>query len=106
MQVIIRIRPLSSSEISLQGHGRCVRQDSSQAITWTGHPESRFTFDLIADETVSQVNISFMLLCLFVHICSSWLLTFFFLFFVHMLTGVAILMGRGAYGGKLHGRLQ
>ncbi|CDP15586.1 unnamed protein product [Coffea canephora] len=54
VQVIIRIRPLSSSEISLQGHGRCVRQDSSQAITWTGHPESRFTFDLIADETVSQ----------------------------------------------------
>lgn len=55
LQVIIRIRPLSSSEISLQGHSRCVRQDSSQSITWTGHPESRFTFDLVADENVSQV---------------------------------------------------
>ncbi|KAK6144159.1 hypothetical protein DH2020_020979 [Rehmannia glutinosa] len=54
VQVIIRLRPLSSSEISLQGHNRCVRQDSSQTITWTGHPESRFTFDLVADENVSQ----------------------------------------------------
>ncbi|KAL0460850.1 UNVERIFIED_CONTAM: Kinesin-like protein KIN-12E [Sesamum latifolium] len=56
VQVIIRLRPLSSSEISLQGHSRCVRQESSQTITWTGHPESRFTFDLVADETVSQLG--------------------------------------------------
>lgn len=55
-QVIIRIRPLSSAEISVQGYSRCVRQDSCQTITWTGHPESRFTFDLVADENVSQVN--------------------------------------------------
>ncbi|WCJ40214.1 P-loop containing nucleoside triphosphate hydrolases superfamily protein [Euphorbia peplus] len=54
VQVIIRLRPLSSSEVSLQGHSKCVRQESSQAITWTGHPESRFTFDLVADESVSQ----------------------------------------------------
>ncbi|KAJ9698949.1 hypothetical protein PVL29_007831 [Vitis rotundifolia] len=54
VQVIIRIRPLSSSEISLQGYNKCIRQDSCQAITWTGHPESRFTFDLVADENVSQ----------------------------------------------------
>ncbi|KAG6533292.1 hypothetical protein ZIOFF_007158 [Zingiber officinale] len=54
VQVAIRIRPLSSSEISLQGHSRCVRQDNCQTIAWTGHPESRFTFDLIADEHVSQ----------------------------------------------------
>ncbi|OAY52171.1 kinesin-like protein KIN-12E [Manihot esculenta] len=54
VQVIIRLRPLSSSEISLQGYGKCVRQESSQTITWTGHPESRFTFDLVADESVSQ----------------------------------------------------
>ncbi|KAL0418381.1 UNVERIFIED_CONTAM: Kinesin-like protein KIN-12E [Sesamum radiatum] len=54
VQVIIRLRPLSSSEISLQGHSRCVRQESAQTITWTGHPESRFTFDLVADENVSQ----------------------------------------------------
>ncbi|KAL0370246.1 UNVERIFIED_CONTAM: Kinesin-like protein KIN-12E [Sesamum angustifolium] len=54
VQVIIRLRPLSGSEISLQGHSRCVRQESSQTITWTGHPESRFTFDLVADENVSQ----------------------------------------------------
>ncbi|XP_060169976.1 kinesin-like protein KIN-12E [Lycium barbarum] len=54
VQVIIRIRPLSSSELSLQGHAKCVRQESSQTITWTGHPESRFTFDMVADETVTQ----------------------------------------------------
>ncbi|KAJ9178647.1 hypothetical protein P3X46_010515 [Hevea brasiliensis] len=54
VQVIIRIRPLSSSEISLQGHSKCVRQESCQTISWTGHPESRFTFDLVADESVSQ----------------------------------------------------
>ncbi|XP_068651020.1 kinesin-like protein KIN-12E [Aristolochia californica] len=54
VQVVIRIRPLSSSEISLQGYNRCVKQDSCQTITWTGHPESRFTFDLVADEAVSQ----------------------------------------------------
>ncbi|XP_008789959.2 kinesin-like protein KIN-12G [Phoenix dactylifera] len=54
VQVVIRIRPLSNSEISLQGHNRCVRQESCQSITWTGHPESRFTFDLVADEHVSQ----------------------------------------------------
>ncbi|KAF7823159.1 kinesin-like protein KIN-12E [Senna tora] len=52
--VIIRIRPLSSTEISLQGYNKCIRQESCQAITWTGHPESRFTFDLVADENVSQ----------------------------------------------------
>lgn len=51
------MRPLSNSEISVQGYGKCVRQESSQAITWTGHPESRFTFDLVADENVSQVNL-------------------------------------------------
>ncbi|KAI9073345.1 hypothetical protein K1719_044686 [Acacia pycnantha] len=54
VQVIIRIRPLSNTELSLQGYSKCIRQESSQAITWTGHPESRFTFDLVADENVSQ----------------------------------------------------
>lgn len=56
--MIIRIRPLSSSEVSLQGYGKCVRQESCQTVTWTGHPESRFTFDLVADENVSQVVFS------------------------------------------------
>ncbi|KAI4334146.1 hypothetical protein L6164_018872 [Bauhinia variegata] len=54
VQVIIRIRPLSNTELSLQGYNKCIRQESPQAITWTGHPESRFTFDLVADENVSQ----------------------------------------------------
>lgn len=35
-------------------HSKCVRQESSQTITWTGHPESRFTFDMVADENVTQ----------------------------------------------------
>ncbi|CAE6075023.1 unnamed protein product [Arabidopsis arenosa] len=54
VQVIIRTRPLSTSEISVQGNNKCVRQDNGQAITWIGNPESRFTFDLVADENVSQ----------------------------------------------------
>ncbi|CAM8918304.1 unnamed protein product [Rhodiola kirilowii] len=54
VQVIIRVRPLNNMEISLQGYNKCVKQESSQTITWTGHPESRFTFDAVADETVSQ----------------------------------------------------
>ncbi|PQQ14034.1 kinesin-like protein KIN-12E [Prunus yedoensis var. nudiflora] len=54
VQVIIRIRPLSNTEISVQGYGKCIRQESCQTITWTGHPESRFTFDIVADENVSQ----------------------------------------------------
>ncbi|KAF3785501.1 Phragmoplast orienting kinesin 2 [Nymphaea thermarum] len=54
VQVIIRIRPLNSSEISLHGHRRCVRQDGPQSITWTCQPQSRFTFDIVADENVSQ----------------------------------------------------
>ncbi|KAL5218738.1 hypothetical protein ABZP36_019422 [Zizania latifolia] len=57
VQVVIRVRPLSSSEISLQGQKRCVRQDSCKSITWTGHPESRFTFDLVADEHATQENL-------------------------------------------------
>ncbi|KAL9322602.1 hypothetical protein ACSQ67_010655 [Phaseolus vulgaris] len=55
--VIIRMRPLSNSEISVQGHGKCVRQESCQTITWSGPPESRFTFDAVADENVSQENL-------------------------------------------------
>jgi kinesin family protein 15 len=58
VQVVIRVRPLSSGEISVQGQKRCVRQDSCQSITWTGHPESRFKFDLVADEYVTQVHSS------------------------------------------------
>ncbi|KAI4383727.1 hypothetical protein MLD38_009530 [Melastoma candidum] len=54
VQVIIKVRPLSIAEVSMQGYGKCVRQESCQCITWTGHPESRFTFDLVADENVSQ----------------------------------------------------
>ncbi|GAB2274505.1 hypothetical protein Dimus_009275 [Dionaea muscipula] len=54
VQVIIRIRPLNSSELSVQGNNKCVRQESNQTVTWTGHPESRFTFDVVADENVNQ----------------------------------------------------
>lgn len=41
----------------MQGPTKCVRRDNDQSITWTGHPESRFTFDLVADEQVTQVII-------------------------------------------------
>lgn len=71
-QVIIRLRPLNSSEMSLQGQNRCVRQESSQTITWTGHPESRFTFDVVADENVTQVLFLFH---------TEYLFTFYFIMF-------------------------
>ncbi|XP_065863918.1 kinesin-like protein KIN-12C [Euphorbia lathyris] len=54
VQVLIRIRPLSYMERVSQGQGTCVRQESSQSLLWLGHPETRFTFDHVACETISQ----------------------------------------------------
>ncbi|GLJ17029.1 hypothetical protein SUGI_0294640 [Cryptomeria japonica] len=54
VQVVIRIRPLSGIEVASQGHSRCLRQDSSHTLTWLGNPESRFTFDLVAGEKITQ----------------------------------------------------
>ncbi|KAM1066242.1 hypothetical protein ACFX1X_021953 [Malus domestica] len=54
VQVLIRIRPLSSMERALQGQGRCLKQESAKTLVWHGHPETRFTFDHIACETISQ----------------------------------------------------
>jgi kinesin family protein 15 len=53
LQVLIRIRPLSSTE-SVQGFGKCVRQENAHTISWLGQPESRFTFDHVAGEMISQ----------------------------------------------------
>ncbi|KAL9327432.1 hypothetical protein ACSQ67_008077 [Phaseolus vulgaris] len=54
VQVIIRVRPLNSMERCTQGYNRCLKQESSQSISWTGHQENRFTFDHVACETVDQ----------------------------------------------------
>ncbi|PON49199.1 Kinesin-like protein [Parasponia andersonii] len=54
VQVLIRVRPLSSMERSTNGYNRCLKQESSQTISWIGHPETRFTFDHVACETVDQ----------------------------------------------------
>ncbi|CAA7388358.1 unnamed protein product [Spirodela intermedia] len=54
VQVLIRIRPINSTESALQGNGRCLTQESSHTLKWTGHPETRFTFDHVACETTSQ----------------------------------------------------
>nr|XP_019705878.1 kinesin-like protein KIN-12E isoform X1 [Elaeis guineensis] len=54
VQVLIRIRPISGTESALQGYKRCLVQESSQTLVWAGHPETRFTFDHIACETISQ----------------------------------------------------
>ena len=40
----------------MQGEERCLIQESSKTLTWTGHPETRFTFDHVACETISQVS--------------------------------------------------
>ncbi|KAM7474929.1 hypothetical protein LguiB_022172 [Lonicera macranthoides] len=54
IQVLIRVRPLNSMERSTQGYNRCLKQESAQCITWIGQPETRFTFDHVACETVDQ----------------------------------------------------
>ncbi|POO03052.1 hypothetical protein TorRG33x02_011130, partial [Trema orientale] len=54
VQVLIRVRPLNSMERSTNGYNRCLKQESSQTISWIGHPETRFTFDHVACETVDQ----------------------------------------------------
>ncbi|VFQ74892.1 unnamed protein product [Cuscuta campestris] len=54
VQVLIRIRPPSDVEKATQGYGRCLRQESEQTLVWLGHPETRFTFDHVACESLSQ----------------------------------------------------
>lgn len=49
------MRPLNSIEKSMHGYNRCLKQESAQSITWIGQPETRFTFDHVACETVDQV---------------------------------------------------
>ncbi|XP_024388572.1 kinesin-like protein KIN-12F [Physcomitrium patens] len=54
VQVLIRTRPINKAEMASQGFMRCLRQDSPQTITWLGQPESRFTFDHVAGDIVTQ----------------------------------------------------
>ncbi|GAB4859030.1 hypothetical protein Ancab_010498 [Ancistrocladus abbreviatus] len=54
VQVLIRVRPLNTMEKVSQGYGRCLRQESAQTLVWLGHPETRFTFDHIAGEMITQ----------------------------------------------------
>ncbi|XP_066395400.1 kinesin-like protein KIN-12E isoform X1 [Miscanthus floridulus] len=54
VQVLIRIRPISDAENATHGQKRCLLQDSSKTLSWTGHPETMFTFDHVACETISQ----------------------------------------------------
>ncbi|CAI9281723.1 unnamed protein product [Lactuca saligna] len=56
VQVLIRIRPLNNMELSAQGYNRCLQQESAQCLTWVGHPETRFTFDHVACETIDQTG--------------------------------------------------
>ncbi|KAL3814192.1 hypothetical protein ACJIZ3_015460 [Penstemon smallii] len=54
VQVLIRVRPLNDMEKSSFGFSRCLKQESSQSITWIGQPETRFTFDHVACEAIDQ----------------------------------------------------
>ncbi|KAI3804977.1 hypothetical protein L1987_26916 [Smallanthus sonchifolius] len=54
VQVLIRIRPLNNMELSTHGYNRCLKQESAQCVTFVGHPETRFTFDHVACETIDQ----------------------------------------------------
>jgi hypothetical protein len=42
-----------------QGNGRCLKQESAQTLIWLRHPETRFTFDHIGCENLSQVHLEF-----------------------------------------------
>ncbi|KAH9330715.1 hypothetical protein KI387_002823, partial [Taxus chinensis] len=57
VKVMIRIRPLSASEIVSHGYGRCIRQESAHSLTWLGHPETRFSFDHVASEIIDQEGV-------------------------------------------------
>nr|KAJ0202303.1 hypothetical protein LSAT_V11C600323780 [Lactuca sativa] len=46
---------LNNMELSAQGYNRCLQQETAQCLTWVGHPETRFTFDHVACETIDQV---------------------------------------------------
>uniref|UniRef100_A0A0E0LNV8 Kinesin motor domain-containing protein n=1 Tax=Oryza punctata TaxID=4537 RepID=A0A0E0LNV8_ORYPU len=54
VQVLIRIRPINAAESTAHGQIRCLVQDSSKTLSWTGHPDTMFTFDHVACETISQ----------------------------------------------------
>ncbi|XP_024389740.1 uncharacterized protein [Physcomitrium patens] len=54
VQVVVRTRPISTKEATKQDVARCLRQESAHAITWLGQPETRFTFDHVAGENISQ----------------------------------------------------
>ncbi|CAN6176369.1 unnamed protein product [Urochloa humidicola] len=54
VQVLIRIRPINDAENGTHGPKRCLLQDSSKTLSWTGPPETMFTFDHVACETISQ----------------------------------------------------
>ncbi|KAK6241009.1 hypothetical protein SCA6_006398 [Theobroma cacao] len=54
VQVLIRVRPLNGMEKSTHGYNRCLKQENSQSIAWIGQPETKFTFDHVACETVDQ----------------------------------------------------
>ncbi|KAJ0801308.1 putative plus-end-directed kinesin ATPase [Helianthus annuus] len=54
VQVLIRIRPLNNMELSTHGYNRCLKQESAQSVTFVTHPETRFTFDHVACETIDQ----------------------------------------------------
>ncbi|CAN8258819.1 unnamed protein product [Cochlearia groenlandica] len=54
VQILIRVRPLNSMEKSTNGYNRCLKQESSQYVAWTGPPETRFLFDHVACETIDQ----------------------------------------------------
>nr|XP_024401389.1 kinesin-like protein KIN-12G isoform X7 [Physcomitrium patens] len=54
VQVLLRARPISGIEIAQLGHARCIRQENAYAISWLGQPETRFSFDYVASEFVTQ----------------------------------------------------
>nr|AMS24238.1 kinesin 12-Id protein [Marsilea vestita] len=57
VQVLIRLRPLNTHESAASGMYMCLKQTSPKSLTWTGHPETRFTFDHVASPSITQESL-------------------------------------------------
>lgn len=54
VRVFIRARQVSDAEVGQSGK-LCIWHENAYTVAWLGQPETRFTFDHVADEFVTQV---------------------------------------------------
>jgi hypothetical protein len=86
-----------------------LRQDGPHAITWLGQPETRFTFDHVAGENISQVRSGIQ----FSNVVLPSILNYSLSLITNKLIGLSLIFpgesiqsGWIAHRGELHGWLQ